>query len=841
MLVGEAPGANEERTGQPFVGAAGELLEAELAAAGIQPSQVFFTNICQERPSGNDIRRFHSDDGAPNDKILDGLIELQKQIERLKPNVIVPLGNYPLRYLTGKGKWRKAKDKDESGWTGIGIYRGSILEGTALTGRAKCVPSYHPAYVLRDYSAKHILRTDLTRVAGQCVFPEIRRPRKCRRVLREDSERALWSAWLTSPTGTTSPQLDVEGLPEAVCSSSFLTFDIEYIGDKLLCVGFTRHADVGVTFPIRRQADIGFVRDILLSGVPLCAQNGMFDGSILEWFHDIACTRFLKHDTMMAMHAAYTELPKDLGFIGSLYTEIPVWWDHFSWDDIKAGRESIEVVYPYNCDDVIVTHSAMEQLLEDELQDKLVHETYRHEMQLVPALWTVSKRGVPIDVEKLQTLKTTLQEENVTLEAGLYQINGNVPLNSKSGPQVAKLLYEKLGFSKIGRPKTPTGLWQMNDALLAQLLLEAKDKIQVAAVKMIRANRERRDLISKFCDIDLDDDGRMRCHYDPAKTVTGRLSSREFYPTKHGSNLQNIPRDPRVRAIFVPSPARRFGYADLKSAESLVVAHITGDKEMLRLHSPEYMSGELDGHKYVASFLLQKPIELITGDERYLGKRVRHAGNYGLSWAKLMKMINADAQETDVSVTAEQAKKLIAMYRRLHPGLEDWWRDVALQLYKTHTITTLLGRRRVFLDRPDNVQTDAIAQCPQGTVADTLNIGLLRISPETYDHADWWTEQQFNYYEPFRETAMELRELQFETLLQVHDAIGFQAPESSLDRALPLLATAMTLPLPIKRRGVEPYEITIPVDIKIGGNWGEFDKSKPEENPDGLRTWKPAA
>jgi hypothetical protein len=162
----------------------------------------------------------------------------------------------------------------------------------------------------------------------------------------------------------------------------------------------------------------------------------------------------------------------------------------------------------------------------------------------------------------------------------------------------------------------------MDDTTLANIQLKAKDERQRQAIKMVRAARERRDLISKFCEIDLDSDGRMRCHYDPAKTDTSRLSSRKFYPTGNGANLQNVPRDTRVRAVFVPDRGYVFGYADLKSAESLVVAHITGDPEMLRLHSPEYMDGKRDGHKYVASFLLGKPIDQITKDDRYLGKRV---------------------------------------------------------------------------------------------------------------------------------------------------------------------------------------------------------------------------
>src|ERR1019366_1398344 len=100
MCVGEAYGANEDREGQPFVGPAGVLLEGVLAAAGIPPSSVFFTNLVNARPPGNRIRAWVDSAGRPNDILLQGLVTLQADIERINPTVILALGNYPLHFLT---------------------------------------------------------------------------------------------------------------------------------------------------------------------------------------------------------------------------------------------------------------------------------------------------------------------------------------------------------------------------------------------------------------------------------------------------------------------------------------------------------------------------------------------------------------------------------------------------------------------------------------------------------------------------------------------------------------------------------------------------------------------
>lgn len=842
MVVGEAYGGEEARYQAPFVGPSGRLLSELLAAVGLEGSKVYYTNLVNERPPSNDLREWTKGAGLPTGPLIQGLMDLKDEIERVNPNVIIPLGAYPLKFLTGKGRWSK------EGPTGIGDYRGSILEGTSITGGRKCVPTYHPAAVLRNYPLKHIVKLDLRRAVEQREFPEIRRPRKALIIEPGSTERADWAEWLKGSTCTPSPLHKLtEGWkvdpateePRRVDSDSFLTADIEYTGSKLLCIGLTRHDDVSIVFPTRTPADIDFIRDILLCGVPLCFQNGMFDCSILEWFYSIECIRYLKHDTMVGMHVSYTEFPKDLGFIGSIFTEEPVWWDKADWKSTEFVGSSAMMYY--NSKDVWITHSAMKQMLADELTDPLLNDAYHYEMSLMQPLWSISKRGVAVNVEAMEGLKAQLENELITINMALHRLAGKT-INVKSGPDMTWFIYDQLQCPRIGG-KTPGGAWKMDDTTLANIQLKVTNESQRQGIRLVRAARERRDLISKFCNISLDDDKRMRCHYDPAKTDTSRLSSRIFYPTGNGANLQNVPRDTRVRAVFVPDRGYVFGYADLKSAESLVVAHITGDPEMLRLHSPEYMDGIRDGHKYVASFLLDKPIELITKEERYLGKRVRHAGNYGMSWHKLMQLINADAQTTGVSIDAAKAKQLIYKYRQLHPFLQSWWDGVLQGLWQTHTVTTLHGRKRVFYDRPDAILPEAIAYNPQGTVAQTLNMGLLRLDsmycvglPDETWMGRWDIAHIGGDTLAFQQDSQHLQETGFQMLLQVHDAVGFQVPEENAERALRLLPSLMSVPIGIQRRGIDPYKIEIPVEIQTGWNWGEFDEKK---NTTGLKSWHP--
>jgi len=121
MLVGEAPGAEEQGQGRPFVGRSGQLLERYLERNLVTRSQVKLANLSKYRP-GTNHNKFEVLLGST--QLEDGLGELSEEIKRARPNVIIALGNWPLYYLTGKCGLDKTKPKPGSG---ILLYRGSRL------------------------------------------------------------------------------------------------------------------------------------------------------------------------------------------------------------------------------------------------------------------------------------------------------------------------------------------------------------------------------------------------------------------------------------------------------------------------------------------------------------------------------------------------------------------------------------------------------------------------------------------------------------------------------------------------------------------------------------------
>ena len=142
MFVGEAPGAEEDRTGRPFVGQAGQLLDEMIRAPGLERSQVYIGNVVKCRPPGN--RDPEEEEMAACSAFLD------RQIELISPRVIVALGRVAARRLTGSTKPMGAL---RGRWTS---YRGTPL-----------LPVFHPAYLLRNALAKRSTWEDLKQVRAR--------------------------------------------------------------------------------------------------------------------------------------------------------------------------------------------------------------------------------------------------------------------------------------------------------------------------------------------------------------------------------------------------------------------------------------------------------------------------------------------------------------------------------------------------------------------------------------------------------------------------------------------------------------------------------------------------
>ncbi len=145
MFVGEAPGRNEAKTGRPFCGAAGKILDWLLEGAGIKREEVYVTNIVKDRPPQNR-------DPLPEEIEIYGPF-LDRQIEIIQPQVIATLGRYAMGYIMQRFNLSLELEP-------ISKAHGKIYEATASYGKIKIIPLYHPAVAVYNSHTKDILAKD---------------------------------------------------------------------------------------------------------------------------------------------------------------------------------------------------------------------------------------------------------------------------------------------------------------------------------------------------------------------------------------------------------------------------------------------------------------------------------------------------------------------------------------------------------------------------------------------------------------------------------------------------------------------------------------------------------
>lgn len=161
IFVGEAPGAQEDEVGRPFVGAAGKLLTELIHGIGLKREEIYITNIVKCRPPGN---------RDPEDLEIEACSPyLLRQIMLIKPKVIIALGRHSAKYLFTKAGLS---------WRNMSTMHGKVYDAMILGLRVKLIATYHPAAALYNPNLRSILQDDFVIIG-----------REIRKTLHEDTGR----------------------------------------------------------------------------------------------------------------------------------------------------------------------------------------------------------------------------------------------------------------------------------------------------------------------------------------------------------------------------------------------------------------------------------------------------------------------------------------------------------------------------------------------------------------------------------------------------------------------------------------------------------------------------
>ena len=826
MLVGEAPGYEEEQRGEPFVGASGAELNRMLQEVGIARNTCFVTNVCKERPPRNDMKywirrptRFTSKPTKEDEwrraagieprtfvpvggmlvdpRVAAGRDMLQKEISLVQPNLIITFGNTPLWALTGK--------------TGITKWRGSMLR---TESGIRLIPTYHPAAILRQWDWRAIGVADLRR-AGRYADGVDYPARELHFLIRPSFPQ------VTHTLGQLLARAD-----SGLCR---LSFDIETRAGHIACAGISwdySHA-LCIPFMCRERREgywdldeethiVGLLHRVLTHpNVRVVGQNILYDSQYTyRWWHFVPR---VEQDTMISQHTLYADLPKSLAFQASMYCEHYVFWKDEGKDWEKNMRE--EELWHYNCLDCIYTDE-VGQVEKGAVQTMELDAVHQFQQAMFWPVLQAMQIGVRVDVERRGQMILEVQEEIARRHAFIQHILGH-PLNPGSSKQMHALFYTDFGLpvqKKRGKPGEPMKPTLDDDALMKLARLEPLMRPLVNAIADIRTLEK---FLSNFLTRSLDIDGRMRCAFNiggsaggKSAPVTYRMSSSEN-AFGSGTNLQTIPSEhsrsvnkararaalgagigdpyefPNIREIFIPDPLHTWFDLDLQRADLFVVAYEADDEQLISA-----MHLGVDIHLLNAFVLegrtpphLEELVEREDGPYkshrgalkgvREFAKTFCHGTNYGGG---------APTMAAGTGRTIREIERAQAIWFEAHPGIKKWHERVKEQVLTHHRVENKFGYRWQIFDRVESIIPEAIAWIPQSTVSIVIN----RIWEKIY---------------------RELPEVQI--LLQVHDSLAGQFKTMDRDRLLPRIRELSRVVVPY------PNPLIIPVSIKTSEkSWG---------------------
>ena len=401
---------------------------------------------------------------------------------------------------------------------------------------------------------------------------------------------------------------------------------------------------------------------------------------------------------------------------------------------------------------------------------------YNIEMPLVPVLAEMEMNGVLLDTNALAETSKVLTERMKQIEKEIYDLAGH-EFNIASPKQVGEVLFGEMKI--VDKPKkTKTGQFVTSEEVLLQLRSKAP------IVDHILEHRGLKKLLGTYVDalpkLINPHTGHIHTSFNQAVTATGRLSSSD-------PNLQNIPvrgeEGKEIRKCFIPEPGCLFFSADYSQIELRVMAHLSGDKNMIEAFREGY-----DIHAATAARIYKEDINDVTRDQRTKAKRANFGIIYGITVFGLAERLE---------ISRDEAKQLIDGYFETFPQVHAYM-EKAKELAREHGYAeTFFHRRRYLPDITSHNATvrnfaerNAINAPIQGSAADIIKIAMVRI------------------FERFRR-----EEIKSKLILQVHDELNFSVLPEEKERVEKIVLEEM--------QNAYPLQVPLVADSGWGENWLE--------------------
>jgi DNA polymerase-1 len=568
-------------------------------------------------------------------------------------------------------------------------------------------------------------------------------------------------------------------------------FDIEATGKNPMTdsiVGFSvsaeketgyyvplRHSYLGVPEQIGMKETMAVVAPIFENpDIAKVGHNLKYDTMMLK--QEGVVTKGRLYDTMLASHLINPNKPN--------HSLEDVAFEHLSrrkktFAEVLNKKKSFADVFvgeatKYSAEDALLAYELKDILFEKLKEAGLEGVYFDIEAPLIPVLSDMEEAGVKIDVDKLNDISKELARELDSTQRRIFFLSGE-EFNINSPKQLAKVLFHSLGL-KPGK-KTKTG-FSTDVSVLEELAVSHELPREILNWRSL--NKLKTTYVDALPVLINPKTGRVHTSFNQTATATGRLSSSD-------PNMQNIPIKgewgKRIRETFIADKGNLLLSADYSQVELRILAHLSKDEVLV-----DAFSKGIDVHAKTASEIFGVTVDKITDEMRRTAKTVNFGVIYGMSPFGLSEAL---------SIPHEEAKKYIEKYFERHPGVKRYIEGALSEVRQKGYTVTLAGRRRPIPEiRSQNSNARAQAErlvvnSPiQGSAADIIKIAMI------------------NFRKKLREEHLTTR-----MILQVHDELLFEAPESELNRVRDMIKREM--------EGAVKLMVPLKVDIGHGRNWAE--------------------
>jgi DNA polymerase-1 len=436
----------------------------------------------------------------------------------------------------------------------------------------------------------------------------------------------------------------------------------------------------------------------------------------------------------------------------------------------------IERATDYAAEDADVTlqlHNAMWPHIEKDEGLRYIYE--KIEVPTSVVLQKIERNGVLIDTQLLMAQSHELGKRMMEMEAKAHELAGQ-PFNLNSPKQIGEIFFNKLQLPVV--KKTPSGTPSTDEEVLQKLAENYPlPKILLDYRGLSKLKSTYTDKLPKMVDPKT---GRVHTNYAQAVAVTGRLASNE-------PNLQNIPvrtaEGRRIREAFIAPPGSVIVSADYSQIELRIMAHISGDENLLRA----FAEGE-DIHRATAAEIFGVTPQEVTSEQRRYAKVINFGLIYGMS---------AFGLASNLGIERSAAQMYIDKYFQRYPAVAQYMADTRMQAKECGYVETVFGRRLWLPEinspngpRRQGAERAAINAPMQGTAADLIKLSMIAVQ-------DW----------------LEAERLQSKMVMQVHDELVLEVPEAELSYSQRRLPELMS--------GVGKLKVPLIAEVGVGKNWDE--------------------